>query len=131
MVIHGFHTTVEAVDEQLVTDKGPSEVWEPLDELAQRLVLSRRVEHVDAKQVDKLSREAANALETEITTTFKKAEINPSIPDSTFAFERKTFGPGFKKSQKQPGSSRSVNGTLAKENRQAAKRAPSLGAQRY
>jgi len=38
-------------------------------------------------QFDKLSGEATNALETEITTTFKKADINPSIPDSTFAFE--------------------------------------------
>jgi thiol-disulfide isomerase/thioredoxin/outer membrane lipoprotein-sorting protein len=38
-------------------------------------------------QFDKLSGEAANALETEITTTFKKADINPSIPDGTFAFE--------------------------------------------
>ncbi|HEU0005538.1 MAG TPA: redoxin domain-containing protein, partial [Terriglobia bacterium] len=37
-------------------------------------------------QFDKLSGEAADALETEITTTFRKADINPSIPDSTFAF---------------------------------------------
>jgi len=38
-------------------------------------------------QFDKLSGEATNALETEITTTFRKAESNPSIPDSTFAFK--------------------------------------------
>jgi peroxiredoxin len=37
-------------------------------------------------QFDKLSGEATNNLETEITTTFRKAESNPSIPDSTFAF---------------------------------------------
>jgi peroxiredoxin/outer membrane lipoprotein-sorting protein len=38
-------------------------------------------------QFDKLSGEATNTLETEITTTFRKAESNPSIPDSTFAFK--------------------------------------------
>jgi len=38
-------------------------------------------------QINKLSGEAANALETEITTTFRKADINPPILDSTFAFE--------------------------------------------
>ena len=38
-------------------------------------------------QFDKLFGEAANALETEITTTFRKADINPSLPDSTFAFK--------------------------------------------
>jgi peroxiredoxin/outer membrane lipoprotein-sorting protein len=37
-------------------------------------------------QFDKLDGEAANALETEITTTFRKADIDPSIPDSMFAF---------------------------------------------
>ena len=37
-------------------------------------------------QLDKLSGEAANALETEITTTFRKADIDPSIPEGTFAF---------------------------------------------
>ena len=40
-----------------------------------------------AVQFDKLSGEGTNALETEITTTFRKAESNPSIPDSTFAFK--------------------------------------------
>jgi peroxiredoxin/outer membrane lipoprotein-sorting protein len=38
-------------------------------------------------QFDKLSDEGANALETEITTTFRKADVDPSIPDSTFAFK--------------------------------------------
>ena len=37
-------------------------------------------------QLDKLSGDAANALETEITTTFRKADIDPSIPEGTFAF---------------------------------------------
>ena len=37
-------------------------------------------------QLDKLSGEAANAVETEITTTFRKADIDPSIPEGTFAF---------------------------------------------
>src|SRR5262249_12661547 len=37
-------------------------------------------------QFDKPSGETTNALETEITTTFRKADIDPSIPDSTFAF---------------------------------------------
>ena len=40
-----------------------------------------------AVQLDKLSGDAANSLETEITTTFQKAQSNPSIPDSTFAFK--------------------------------------------
>jgi len=40
-----------------------------------------------AVQLDKLSGDAANSLETEITTTFRKAQSNPSIPDSTFAFK--------------------------------------------
>jgi len=38
-------------------------------------------------QTDKLSGGVANALETEITTTFRKADVNPSIPNSTFAFK--------------------------------------------
>ena len=37
-------------------------------------------------QFDKLSGEATKALETEITTTFRKADIDPSIPDNSFAF---------------------------------------------
>jgi len=37
-------------------------------------------------QFDRLSGEATNALETEITTTFRKAETNPSLPASTFKF---------------------------------------------
>jgi peroxiredoxin/outer membrane lipoprotein-sorting protein len=37
-------------------------------------------------QLDKLSGEATNVLETEITTTFRKTESNPSLPDSTFKF---------------------------------------------
>ena len=37
-------------------------------------------------QLDKLSGEAANAVETEITTTFRKADIDPPIPEGTFAF---------------------------------------------
>ena len=40
-----------------------------------------------AVQLDKLSGDAANSLETEITTTFRRAQSNPSIPDSTFAFK--------------------------------------------
>jgi peroxiredoxin/outer membrane lipoprotein-sorting protein len=39
-----------------------------------------------AVQFDKLSGEAVDALETEITTTFRKADTNPSIPDGTFTF---------------------------------------------
>jgi peroxiredoxin len=39
-----------------------------------------------AVQFDKLSGEAANALETEITTTFRKADSNPSIAEGTFTF---------------------------------------------
>ena len=42
---------------------------------------------IKAVQLDKLSGEGANVLETEITTTFRKAESNLSIPDSTFAFK--------------------------------------------
>ena len=37
-------------------------------------------------QLDKLSGDAANAVETEITTTFRKADIDPSIPEGAFAF---------------------------------------------
>jgi len=40
-----------------------------------------------AVQFDKLSGKGTNALETEITTTFRKADVDPSIPDSTFAFK--------------------------------------------
>lgn len=39
-----------------------------------------------AVQLDKLSGEAANALETEITTTFTKADSNPSLAEGTFTF---------------------------------------------
>jgi len=40
-----------------------------------------------AVQFDMLPSEDANALETEITTTFRKVDINPSIPDSLFEFK--------------------------------------------
>jgi peroxiredoxin len=39
-----------------------------------------------AVQVDKLSGEAANAVETQMTTTFRKAESNPAIAEKSFAF---------------------------------------------
>lgn len=38
-------------------------------------------------QFDNLSGEDANTLETEITTTFRRVDINPSIPDSSFVFK--------------------------------------------
>ncbi len=40
-----------------------------------------------AVQFDKLPDGAADALETEITTTFKKAKVNEALPDSAFVFQ--------------------------------------------
>src|SRR5262245_8071593 len=42
---------------------------------------------VKVVQLDKLSGDPANAVETEIATTFTRADIDPSIPDSSFTFK--------------------------------------------